>query len=188
MCQQQATPTLILWVSQPKNRIAKYFTIYSQLCPAQAGCIYVRDFGLALRNIKNCALLGHYTASNGNLVSTFRDNLLVPSSGVKRTALFWVITQLVVEVSYRRFGQPIGLIFRSQKNCALLGHYTASSGNLLQTFRDNLSVTSSGVKRTALFWVITQLVVVISYRRFGTTYRSHLQGSRELRSSGSLHS
>jgi hypothetical protein len=31
---------------------------------------------------------------------------------------------------------------------------------------------------TALFWVITQRVVAISYRRFGTTYRSHLQGSR----------
>jgi hypothetical protein len=30
--------------------------------------------------------------------------------------------------------------------------------------------------RTALFWVITQRVVVFSYRRFGTTYRSHLQG------------
>ena len=33
--------------------------------------------------------------------------------------------------------------------------------------------------RTALFWVITQRVVVICYRRFGTTYRSHLQGSRK---------
>jgi len=32
--------------------------------------------------------------------------------------------------------------------------------------------------RTALFWVITQRVVVIYYRRFGTTYRSHLLGSR----------
>ena len=31
--------------------------------------------------------------------------------------------------------------------------------------------------RTALFWVIMQRVVVISYRRFGTTYRSHPQGS-----------
>ena len=30
--------------------------------------------------------------------------------------------------------------------------------------------------RTAFFWVITQRVVVISYRRFGTTYRSHLRG------------
>ena len=33
-------------------------------------------------------------------------------------------------------------------------------------------------KRTAFFWVITQGVVVISYRCFGTTYWSHLQGSR----------
>ena len=32
--------------------------------------------------------------------------------------------------------------------------------------------------RTALFWVITQRVMIISYRRFGTTYRSHLQESR----------
>jgi len=30
------------------------------------------------------------------------------------------------------------------------------------------------------FWVITQQVVVISYGRFGATYRSHLQGSRGL--------
>jgi uncharacterized protein YybS (DUF2232 family) len=29
-----------------------------------------------------------------------------------------------------------------------------------------------------LFWAITQQVVVILYRRFSTTYRSHLQGSR----------
>ena len=27
-------------------------------------------------------------------------------------------------------------------------------------------------------WDITQRIVVIPYRRFGTTYRSHLQGSR----------
>jgi len=32
--------------------------------------------------------------------------------------------------------------------------------------------------KTAFFWVITQRVVVISYRRFGTTYQSHPQGSR----------
>jgi len=28
--------------------------------------------------------------------------------------------------------------------------------------------------RTAFFWGITQRIVVIYYRRFGTTYRSHL--------------
>ena len=33
---------------------------------------------------------------------------------------------------------------KADENCALLGHYTASSGNFLQTFRANLSVSSSG--------------------------------------------
>jgi hypothetical protein len=33
---------------------------------------------------------------------------------------------------------------------------------------------------TALFWGITQRVVVIHHRRFGTTYRSHFQWSRIL--------
>jgi hypothetical protein len=33
---------------------------------------------------------------------------------------------------------------------------------------------------TVLLWVITQRVMVICYRRFGTTYRSHLQGTRLL--------
>ena len=42
------------------------------------------------------------------------------------------------------------------ENCAVLGHYADSSGNLLQTFRDNLSVPSLGFK---------------------TTYRFHFQGS-----------
>jgi len=36
------------------------------------------------------------------------------------------------------------------------------------------------VLRTALFWVITQRVVVISYRRFGTTYRSHPVSSQNV--------
>ena len=31
---------------------------------------------------------------------------------------------------------------------------------------------------SALFWVVTQRIVVYSYRRFGTTYRFHIQGSR----------
>jgi len=32
--------------------------------------------------------------------------------------------------------------------CALLGYYAASSGNSLQTFRDNLSVPPSRVKKS----------------------------------------
>jgi len=41
-----------------------------------------------------------------------------------------------------------------------------------------------GFMRTALFWVITQQVVVIPYRRFGTTYRSYIQGSGIKKTSG----
>jgi len=36
-------------------------------------------------------------------------------------------------------------------NCALLGCYTASSGNLLPTFRDNLSGPSSGSQESERF-------------------------------------
>jgi hypothetical protein len=32
--------------------------------------------------------------------------------------------------------------------------------------------------RSAIFWDVTQRWVVVLYRRFGTTYRFHLQGSR----------
>jgi hypothetical protein len=34
------------------------------------------------------------------------------------------------------------------------------------------------VDEIALCWDVTQRIVVIPYRRLGTTYRSHLQGSR----------
>ena len=34
--------------------------------------------------------------------------------------------------------------------------------------------------RTALFWVVTQRVMVIPYRRFGIICRSYLKGSRIL--------
>jgi len=35
------------------------------------------------------------------------------------------------------------------ENCALLSYYTASSGNPLPTFRDNLSVSPSRVKKSS---------------------------------------
>jgi hypothetical protein len=34
--------------------------------------------------------------------------------------------------------------------------------------------------KSELFWGITQRQVIILYRRFGTTYRSHIQGSNFL--------
>jgi hypothetical protein len=40
------------------------------------------------------------------------------------------------------------------------------------------SICNEHFLRSALFWDITRHRVVSNYRRFGTTYRSHLQGSR----------
>ena len=39
--------------------------------------------------------------------------------------------------------------------------------------------------RCTLFWDITQRIMAIPYRRFGTTYRFHIQGSRSPRIQGS---
>jgi len=41
-----------------------------------------------------------------------------------------------------------------------------------------MSCTQCTTSRTVLFWVFMQRVVVISYRLFGKSYRSHLKGTR----------
>jgi len=41
-------------------------------------------------------------------------------------------------------------------------------------FKNGLYATYGIYSKTVLFWVIMQLVVVIPYRCFRTTYRSHL--------------
>jgi hypothetical protein len=40
-------------------------------------------YELILTVLEHCALLGYYEASRDNFLPTFRDNLLVPSSGFK---------------------------------------------------------------------------------------------------------
>ena len=45
-----------------------------------------------------------------------------------------------------------GFRHKADANCALLGYYTACSVNYLPTFRDNLSVPSSRVKKP---WILT---------------------------------
>ena len=60
-------------------------------------------------------------------------------------------------------------------NVCWLVHISMSVAVLLFTSK-RLSVYDA--LRTALFCVVTQRVEEISYRRFGTIYRSHPQGSR----------
>jgi predicted alpha/beta hydrolase len=43
--------------------------------------------------------------------------------------------------------------------------------------RNLILVQKDNHLRTALFWVITQRIVVSSYRRFGKTHRSHPQNN-----------
>jgi hypothetical protein len=47
------------------------------------------------------------------------------------------------------------------ENCALLGHYAASSGNFLTTFWDNLSIPSSQVKNPS--WILDPLKMGIGF-------------------------
>jgi hypothetical protein len=62
------------------------------------------------------------------------------------------------------------------RDFSLLFNSTPTQGNSFHT-TTKLS-KKVPILRNALLWVITQRVVEISYRRFGTTYRSCLQGSR----------
>jgi len=121
---------------------------------------------------ENCALLD-YAASSGNLLPTFRD-LSVSSSGFKS-----VRNVIFTDVS----GRPNGLNLRVQVGKKLY---------FLHTFRDKLSVSISGFKSVRNVVIFTDvsgqhiglnLRVEVGkkcgnfYRRFGTTYRSHPQGS-----------
>jgi hypothetical protein len=50
-----------------------------------------------------------------------------------------------------------------------------------ENVRDILCETSSfrlEVDENCVFWFVTQRVVIIPYRRFGSTFLAHLQGSR----------
>jgi hypothetical protein len=66
-------------------------------------------------------------------------------------------------------------------------NFFAHSKNLPNLWRSKLSgymwlrASAAMLMRSALFCGITQRRVVILYRRFGTTYRSHLQASRSPR-------
>jgi hypothetical protein len=47
-------------------------------------------------------------------------------------------------------------------------------------------VLKSHSMRTAVFWVVTQRLVLVPYRHFGSTYRFHLRGSGATNSFGFL--
>jgi hypothetical protein len=82
-------------------------------------------------NASICALLEYYARHIGNSLPTFRDNLLVPSSRVKESKK---------KPSHRRVLSVISDFRREvDEMCSLLGYCGTYIGNLVPTFRDNLS-------------------------------------------------
>jgi hypothetical protein len=57
----------------------------------------------------------------------------------------------------------IKLLMQSEENIMKIALFQASAAKQM---------------RTALFWVVTQLVMLIHCRSSGTTYRAYLQGSK----------
>jgi hypothetical protein len=96
-------------------------------------------------------LHGSKTASCGNYLPTFRDNVSVPSSWVKNGVVWYLFT----DVSGR-----VGPIFMGQKRRRVVIIYRRFG-----SCRSHLHGSTTGR-------------VVIIYRRFGTTCRSHLHGSK----------
>jgi hypothetical protein len=77
--------------------------------------------------------------SNDTIGTRTRD--LPRAQSVIRSRTSYIITELNVSKAVA-FGLQVKT-FKGTDNCALLGYYAASGGNLLPTFWDNLSVSSS---------------------------------------------
>jgi len=80
--------------------------------------------------------------------NTRGDKTLIQQAYLPTSVLFqvWSVTISVCGKQWQTPNQTNAI----PENCALLGYYTASSGNFLPTFRDNLSVPSSGATKTFL--------------------------------------
>ena len=99
-------------------------------------------------DVDNCACLSYYAESSGNVLPTFQDNWSVLPSEGENPKGFEFL-KIASGVCKR-------IVFL----------------NFLPTFRDNLSFPPSKAENTK------DLDFLISYRRFGKTYRSHLQKPR----------
>jgi hypothetical protein len=147
--------------------------------------LHYRDFRIPPRCWWSLWSLGYYTASCGNYLPTFRDNVLVPSSRVKIPNrkespplvpepdqsipqphhISW--TSISILFSHVRLGLPsvfFSSSFPTKILCATRSLY----------YWQVLCWVISGYRRD-----ITQRSLIVFYRCFGTTYRSHLEGCKQ---------
>ena len=68
------------------------------------------DFKLPREVYENCALLGYYAASSGNLLPTLRDKLSIPSLGVEKPKEFLASEDGTDGLS-RNVGNKLQLLF-----------------------------------------------------------------------------
>ena len=105
---------------------------------------------MLMRYIVICGLCSHTVFFHiTSQVARFSEKFIKPK------IIFWFCLQLFRNISYSkkkwsRYNYKCVLGFLSStsnfENCALLGHYAASTFYLLPKFRYNISVQSSGVK------------------------------------------
>jgi len=80
---------------------------------------------------ENCALLGYYAATSGNFLPTFRDNLMVPSSGFKNPKES--LQKLPLRYNPEEHSSQL-LCSESLKSCTvLLTHFICNHPACLQT-------------------------------------------------------
>jgi hypothetical protein len=99
-----------------------------------------------------------------------------PKRKIPRKFVSWLVGALRVKVRRNTRQQPYSTYFSNINNTFKNSCSTLFNSNNQQQLA---SSTDTELLKTisALFWDITQRVVVILYRRFVTPYRSHLQGS-----------
>jgi len=141
----------------------------------------------------------HNTAVMCNAVDMWRTNLFNPLNAELNPICHFLallgahhilrVSRIRVNFSYIWslicFNNSLTVITIFEK-CALLGHYAASGSNFLQTFQYYLSVASSRFKNAKKKNHVAPIRSLyreehggeIHYRRFGSTYQSHPQGSR----------
>ena len=99
--------------------------------------------------------IGYSVFSGGKAVGTWRWPPTTSSVEVKETVELYLYSPFLA--------------------CCTVKFCTSSGVTSLLFMRDFRLPSAS--RWAALFWLVTQSVVVIAYRRFGTTYRFHLPGS-----------
>jgi len=112
---------------------------------------------------------GYRTSSSTRYLSTLSTCSFMGTGSVLKNEHFTVCFMLK-GIKFRHFRSPSKFVFLLQLS------------NRLASFNENCYEFFTFGKypnlvRTLLFWVITQRVVVTSYGRFGTTYRSRLHVS-----------